>query len=384
MPFWAFDPEEEEWIDILAYREPKRELAGRELVCPYCGVEMVIRHGFTVVRHFAHRMRCPYADWRGPTTPEHQAAVTTLIEWLSEDPFWGVATVEPGRPLSEVRRIPDVLVTFPDGLRVVHECQVSPITVERFEGRTSAYFRAGIPVFWWFRSGYLYRRPFDLRRGVLAWQGVILELGIVKPPPPDPAGHAYRTMPTEVRLLLRFPDRPGVYRLDGRRALPSWVPRRAWRWVLWSLLPDVWPRRLQVAGSDAQTLYRSLALIWRKRFTVQDVEEVLVEMWRKGALVAGPEDGEWMPQYIPDKWVALDWKRWLRGQERTGAHQESPVKLSVRYHCDWWTRRMRAARTLAELEEIGQQIRDYERNPEVRRRLRPVYRERMGELRGTG
>ena len=379
MPFWAFDLEQEEWIDILRYREPKRELAGRKLVCPYCGVKMIIRHGPIVVQHFAHRMRCPYADWRGPTTPEHHAAVTTLIEWLSEDPFWEVATVEPGRPLPEIRRIPDVLVTFPDGLRVAHECQISPITPSRFWERSGDYLRLGIPVFWWFRIGYLGARTADLKQGVLEIQGVMLELDIVKPPPPDPAGHAYHTMPEEVRFLASFPDHLAVFRFDGPEEPSDRVRRRVWRRVLLVPVYAMW-RGIREWYS-AEAVYRHLGPLWQERFTVEDVEALLVEMWRIGLMTAGPE-GTWMPQYLPDEWVAPDWKRWLREQEWTGAQRENPAELSVRYHCDWWTRRMRAARTPEELEEVRQQIRDYEHNPEVRRRLRPVYRERMRELRG--
>ncbi|HEY77209.1 MAG TPA: hypothetical protein G4O00_13715 [Thermoflexia bacterium] len=380
MPFWAYDPEEEEWIDILAYREPKEELAGRKLVCPHCGVEMVIRHGPIVIQHFAHRMRCPYADWRKPTTPEHHAAVTTLIETLSRDPFWGVATIEPGRPLPAARRIPDVLATFPDGLRVAHECQISPITPYRLDRRTAAYIRARIPVFWWFRAGYLDARPPDLKWTVLAWQRVILELGIVKPPPPDPAGHAYHTMPTEVRLLVRFPDRPEVYRLDGSQGLPSWVHRRAWQWVLWMPVYDMWRGIREWYGAEA--VYRHLGPVWRERFTPEDVEGMLVGMWEIGVMAAGPE-GRWMPQYLPD-FDFRHWSRWLRGQRGEEGLQESPSILSVRYHCEWWTERLEGATTPEELRGVGEQIRLTEHNPEVRERLRPVYRRRMRELKRRG
>ena len=156
-------------------------------------------------------------------------------------------------------------------------------------------------------------------------------MGIVKPPPPDPAGHAYHTMPTEVRLLVRFLDRPEVYRLDGSQGLPSWVRQRAWRWVLWIPVYGMWRGIREWYGAEA--VYRYLGPVWQERFTPEDVEGVLVEMWKIGLVGAGP-NGTWMPQYLPD-FDFRHWPRWLRERSREEDLQEGPLALLARYHCEW-------------------------------------------------
>ena len=202
MPFIAFDPEREERIEIFRYRWPKEELAGRRLVCPYCEVEMIIRHGEVYLPHFAHRQHCPYEDWHHSETPEHEAVKDTLCAWLRQDPFWREADIDTEQKIPQARRVPDVLVVFPDGTRVAHECQLSPMTEERFWERSDDYKEAGVTAFWWFSKWYLDRK-WNLRNAVGAHQSVELTIILKKGPNPyrdDPDHRQYHIWPEKVFL----------------------------------------------------------------------------------------------------------------------------------------------------------------------------------------
>ena len=86
------------------------------------------------------------------------------------------------------------------------------------------------------------------------------------------------------------------------------------------------------------------------------------------------------PDFSPRQWQAfLERARRERGQPAWPGHQE---ELSVAYHVHLWQRRILAAESRKALKEVGRLIRQYEPNPEVRQRLRPLYRERAEELEG--
>ena len=108
----------------------------------------------------------------------------------------------------------------------------------------------------------------------------------------------------------------------------------------------------------------------------------LERLWREGAVIV--VDRRWAvpshPDFSPQRWQAF-LRRALRGQdEAPGLDRQE--ELSVAYHAHLWRKRIRAAGTVEELEVVGHLVQEREPNPEVRRRLRPVYRERMRELKG--
>jgi competence CoiA-like predicted nuclease len=51
--------------------------------------------------------------------------------------------------LPEIKRVADILVTYPMGWRLAHEIQLSDITKDEIDIRTSDYESIGIDVVWW-------------------------------------------------------------------------------------------------------------------------------------------------------------------------------------------------------------------------------------------
>jgi len=379
MPFVAADAETGERINALHYRQPKEELAGRRFICPFCQVEMLIRHGAVNRPHFAHRLHCPYADWAHAETPEHLATKETLAAWLHEDPFWREATIELEVRLPEAHRIADILVTFPDGTQVAHECQISRLSRKQFAARTRAYAQMEILVLWWFRTGYLKWVRHDLIQAIVDQQGTRLGISFQKRRRQADEQHpVYHTWPHRVDLWVYY---PGMDITDDRLRLQglelSWDDRQeVWRSVLWMPV-----RRVLASTADWCEFYdihRQLHPSWQDRLRHRDLECLLSTYWSRGAVVAGPQE-TWRLPYLPG-WRAHDWYHWLSKQPDGIVSDD---ELSEDYHYAYWRPRLERATTLEELRAVGEAIGRTERNPLVLDRLRTLYRECQERLRSS-
>jgi len=175
MPLTAKRRSTGEVICILDYEAPRRDVPADDLVCPFCGERMILRAGPLRAAHFAHRRRCAYEGWYEPESAEHRAFKEAVWRYLKADAFWEEGQVEMEVPIPEARRVADLLVTFPNGWRVAHECQVSRIGLEELKARSGAYLDAGIDVLWWFTHERLREARKWLPGWLLRFQGVVLE-----------------------------------------------------------------------------------------------------------------------------------------------------------------------------------------------------------------
>lgn len=150
MPFIAKDKETGERVDITTIDNPRQKLTSSSIVCQLCGEPMIIRAGLIIRAHFAHIRKCSSDYQSHPESREHRETKVFLAQKLSEL-YSSYTTVEPMLevPIPEIKRVADILFTFPMGWRIAHEVQLSPITVEKLEERTNDYLSAGIDVFWW-------------------------------------------------------------------------------------------------------------------------------------------------------------------------------------------------------------------------------------------
>jgi competence protein CoiA len=150
MPFIALHKETKSRIDITAINNPRHFLKSGDCLCQLCGSPMIVKAGEILQAHFAHMAACHSPYQSQPESPEHRAAKRYLAEHLTEEfPEYARATIEYEVPIPSVRRIADLLVTWPEGHRKAHEIQLSAITIEKLQERTDDYEKAGIDVIWW-------------------------------------------------------------------------------------------------------------------------------------------------------------------------------------------------------------------------------------------
>lgn len=111
---------------------------------------MIVKAGLVRQHHFAHRGKCTSDYQSHPESPAHRDAkrylATHLREWFKE---YANVPIAYEVPIREVKRVADLLVTFPTGWQVVHEVQLASTTTEDLQRRTNDYTLAGIDVTWW-------------------------------------------------------------------------------------------------------------------------------------------------------------------------------------------------------------------------------------------
>ena len=150
MPLVARDKSTGERVSMCDYSDPRRDMIGMDLVCPYCGIKMIVVAGLVTVHHFRHasgECTCPYDSH--PESQEHMLSKVVLAKnlgkWL---PLFECAAVGIEVPVPEAHRIADLMYTFDDGWRIAVEVQLASITTESLEARTRDYALAGVDVYW--------------------------------------------------------------------------------------------------------------------------------------------------------------------------------------------------------------------------------------------
>lgn len=168
MPFVARIKSSGDRVCIEDYDRPKADLPAGDLVCQFedCAHPMIVRGGSIVRPHFAHRAAspCQTSYESHPESAEHRAGKRAIATFLRGDLArrgydMSRIRVEFEVQIPEARRVADVLVTFPGGMREAHECQLSPISIADLDRRTTAYLASGIDPIWWLGIGF----PADTR-----------------------------------------------------------------------------------------------------------------------------------------------------------------------------------------------------------------------------
>jgi len=138
MPFVAKRKGTGERVDITLIENPRGVLKPGECICQVCDTPMIVKAGLVRQHHFAHVGRCSGDYQSHPESPAHQDAKRFLAANLRKQfREYANTSIEYEVPLPEIRRIADLLVTFPTGWRVAHEVQLASITTEQLQERTS-------------------------------------------------------------------------------------------------------------------------------------------------------------------------------------------------------------------------------------------------------
>jgi competence CoiA-like predicted nuclease len=151
MPFIAIDKISGKRIDITTIEKPKQTLRDGQFVCQLCEQPMFIRSGDIRITHFYHKAVC-HSDIFVPQereTEEHLFGKKEIARMLREQFNNQHVLIEYERPLKEIRRVADILITYPMGWRLAQEIQLSDISEKEIEERTNAYESIGIDVIWW-------------------------------------------------------------------------------------------------------------------------------------------------------------------------------------------------------------------------------------------
>ena len=150
MPFVALQKDTRERIDITRIERPRESLKSGDCICQLCDTPMIIKAGQIMRAHFAHYATCVTEYESHPESVEHREAKVFLATHLRESfKEYTSAIIEYEVPIPEVKRIADLLITFPTGWRIAHEVQLASITTETLEARTNDYAKAGVDVVWW-------------------------------------------------------------------------------------------------------------------------------------------------------------------------------------------------------------------------------------------
>jgi len=150
MPFVAINTTTSSRMHISQVPKPLTEVTRDCWACQLCEQPMLIRGGVLVRRHFYHLQQCS-TDYRfHADTAEHLLGKDWIVQQLQHE-LWGYtgADIEMEVPIPEIKRVADVLVTFPNGWRIAHACQLTPISLDEIKQCTAEYVQQGIDLYWW-------------------------------------------------------------------------------------------------------------------------------------------------------------------------------------------------------------------------------------------
>lgn len=150
MPLIAMRKSDNARVNILDHKQPRIKFRYGDLCCPYCESDMIVVDGSKVISHFRHKSECTSGYASHPESAAHLMMKKIVSEKLKKDiPEYGDAEAFLEYPVPEINRIIDVAFIFRQGWKVAHEIQLSSITYDVLQERTSDYHAAGFDVFWW-------------------------------------------------------------------------------------------------------------------------------------------------------------------------------------------------------------------------------------------
>lgn len=115
---------------------------GQTFHCPHCLSEFILVAGSETIRHFRHKVECPYHY--EPETQEH----LQMKKWVYENiPKHNNIKFKQYEYKIE-KNIADVYFELNTGIKIVIECQCTPISPKEMEERTNKYSKNNVYVLW--------------------------------------------------------------------------------------------------------------------------------------------------------------------------------------------------------------------------------------------
>lgn len=154
MAFKAKIKETEELIDIEILDAPRVKFGKTDFTCAFPDCDCTMRVVSSSQRSRAHfrtiGSSCRTAWAHNNESPEHLQAKELLIDYFKTLPDYKEATYDKEYyGLEEIRRIPDILVTYENGYREAQEIQFSYQTIDEYIRRSNDYNKIGVGVIWY-------------------------------------------------------------------------------------------------------------------------------------------------------------------------------------------------------------------------------------------
>ncbi len=123
---------------IIALRD-----AGTLFYCSVCGKQVIMKVGFKVIAHFAHKTAVDCPSQKGGEGIYHEQGKLLLYQWFKRHNM----EVELESFLPEIQQRPDILVTW-NNRRIAIEYQCARVSVEKIRQRNYGYLSVGITPIW--------------------------------------------------------------------------------------------------------------------------------------------------------------------------------------------------------------------------------------------
>lgn len=140
-------------LATLTKAEIEHQKSKQPFYCPSCGEQVIIKAGFKMIPHFAHRsiLNCPSHE--GGEGPYHEKGKLLLYQWLRKQNLH----VELEYYLPEINQRPDILLVI-NQKRIAIEYQCARITIEQIKQRNNGYKTIGITPIWILGANHFKRK----------------------------------------------------------------------------------------------------------------------------------------------------------------------------------------------------------------------------------
>lgn len=132
---------------INAYKERYR------FYCPLCKQQVIVKNGYKMVAHFAHKKNASCANTAGGEGTYHEQGKLDLYKWLKKQGFLVVLE----QYLPTIKQRPDIFIKIANR-QIAIEYQCANIPIKTFLKRTHGYLKAGIIPLWILGGNRMRRR----------------------------------------------------------------------------------------------------------------------------------------------------------------------------------------------------------------------------------
>ncbi|WP_117170893.1 competence protein CoiA [Paraliobacillus sediminis] len=111
--------------------------------CPVCMQQVIVKNGYKMIAHFAHKKNANCANTAGGEGKYHEQGKLDLYKWFKKQGL--LVALE--KYLPEIKQRPDIFIRIAEK-QIAIEYQCANIPIKTFLKRTQGYLKAGIIPLW--------------------------------------------------------------------------------------------------------------------------------------------------------------------------------------------------------------------------------------------